>query len=645
MKGVHSQSGALVQKSPNLNLLMKIAVLKIAQSMIPVFVIISFFSCSKDTDLLAEYLVSDLQETRFISNLVEDDYYFIANNKSIVLDVLSNDLFENPEKAKIIEISTPTNGTLIINENNTLTYTVETDSTVSEEIESSEKEQTPSQNLIPEKTEIPDQNEIIEEKTPPQEAETSYENETSNEKISTEDINTTQEKEEPINEKITYTVEIENKNGTTDSQEGTVTITNDNGRLKAFPSAEGYGKYTTGGRGGYVIHVTNLNDKGPGSLRNAVHAKGKRTIVFDVSGYIDLSGQISISNPDITIAGQTAPGNGITIRGASLSVITSNVIIRYLRIRPGSNAVSDSDCINIRAHSDNLNIDGVIIDHCSLSWSNDENLAFDSSSKKANNSIKNVTVQNCINAEALNHYAVLMGRKLSRISLIRNLFANNDNRIPESTYGYTLESYEFNNNIIYNYNRPTVLGFGVNVDVIGNIYKAKRTPPVPNLQYRKNNIENPEGEAKDGKVFQSDNIQIGTNPNGMTSRGWDDNNRSSRVLTDSPYTPIPAHNLEKTLLSDIGANVFNDVVDNRIIGEYKNYKGLGGPRNESQIGGYPSLAEIRNPIDYDSDRDGMADKWELGNGLDPKNSDDGKADKNGDGYTNLEDFLHYLTVK
>ncbi len=571
--------------------------------MIPIFLLFSLFSCSKDTDLLADYVISDLQEARFMGNLVADDYYFIANNKSIVLDVLSNDLFENPEKVKITEVSTPTNGTLTINEDKTLTYTVGTDPTVSEE------------------------------------------SETPKEKTSTEETNSTQETKEPIDENITYTVETENEDGTTDSQEGKVTITNDYGELKAFPSAEGYGKYSTGGRGGYVIHVTNLNDKGPGSLRDVLHAKGKRTIVFDVSGYINLRGRIAIDNPDITIAGQTAPGEGITIRGGGLSVRASNVIIRYLRIRPGSNAPHYEDCINVLSQSDNLTVDGVIIDHCSLSWSNDENLAMGSEMSNKNNFIKNVTVQNCINSEALNYYAVLMGRKLGRISLIRNLFAHNNNRIPESTYGYTPESYEFNNNIIYNYGRPTKIAFGVNADIIGNIYKTNATPNVPNLMYSRNMIENPNGKASDGKIFSIDNLQIGTNPKGMTNQGWRDNNRSSRVLTDSPYEPIPSRNLEKILLSNVGANVFKDPVDSRIISEYINNRGKRGPRNESEVGGYPSLAEKRRASNYDSDRDGMEDKWELENGLDPKNPDDGKADQNGDGYTNLEDFLHYLTLR
>jgi len=605
-------------------------------------------SCSKDTDLLADYVVSDVSQAKFLGNLVLDDYYFMSNNKSIVLDVLSNDVFENPEKVKITDISTPTNGTVTINEDKTLTYTVGTEDSgddENEEPEATSETQAPEQSETPTANESSEQIEEPEENQSAQETQAPEQQEAPKEKSTAEETETTQEKDETVDETITYTVETENENGTTDSQEGTVTITNNYGELKAFPTAEGYGKYTTGGRGGKVIHVTNLNDSGSGSLREAIHAKGKRTVVFDVSGYINLRGQISISNPDITIAGQTAPGGGITIRGASLSVITSNVIIRHLRIRPGYNAVDDSDCINIRAKADNRNIDGVIIDHCSLSWSKDENLAFDAASRNTNNSIKNVTVQNCINSEALNHYAVLMGRKLGRVSLIKNLFANNNNRIPESTYGYTPESYEFNNNIIYNYNRPTTICYGVNIDVIGNVYKAKSTPAVPNLQYSRNNIENPNGKASDGKIFSIDNLQIGTNPKGMTNRGWQDNNRSSRVLKDSPYNPIPANNLEQSLLSNVGANVFNDPVDSRIINEYMNYGGKRGPRHESEVGGYPSLAENRHASNYDSDNDGMADIWELENGLNPNNSDDGKADKNGDGYTNLEDFLHYLTVR
>ena len=140
-------------------------------------------------------------------------------------------------------------------------------------------------------------------------------------------------------------------------------------------------------------------------------------------------------------------------------------------------------------------------------------------------------------------------------------------------------------------------------------------------------------------------MQIGTNPNGMTDRGFDENNQPSRILADSPYKPIPSHKLEKTLLSDVGANIFNDPVDKRILRNYIDNEGIRSPKNESQVGGYPVLAEIRHASNYDSDKDGMADKWELENGHDPKNAADGKADINGDGYTNLEDFLHYLTLQ
>lgn len=648
MNGCYSQSGNLIKKKQNLNLIMKIPILKIVQSMVPVFVLISLFSCSKDTDLLADYVISDLHEARFIGNLAISDNFVVAPEKSIVLDVLANDTFTDPDKVKIVETSQPENGTVVINEDKTLTYYPDTSDAPAFDTENgSQNPQEVEEDYTPEQNDTKEETPKEEETQPAPEKENTGQKPEEGETEQAQHTETEQKKEEEkgtITETFDYSVESTDEQGNKTIQEATVTLTTDLGELKAFPSADGYGKYTTGGRGGYVIHVTNLNDSGPGSLRAALYAKGKRTVVFDVSGYIDLVKTLSIRDPHITIAGQTAPGGGITVRGANIAVRTSNVIIRYLRVRPGYNASPGSECINILANEDNLNIDGILIDHCSLSWSLDENLAFGAGSAYSNNSIKNVTVQNCLNSEALNYYAVLMGQNLSRISLIRNLFANNDNRIPESSYGDTPESYEFVNNIIYNYGRPTKIAYGVNADVIGNVYKANATPAVPNLQYARNSISNPNGKPTDGKIFSIDNLQIGKNPKGMTNHLWDENNRSSRVLTDSPYKPNPAADLEKTLLSDVGANVFNDPVDSRIIREYWNNGGKRGPRHESEVGGYPSLAEERYPYDYDSDRDGMADKWELENGMDPNNPNDGKAFRNGDGYTNLEAFLHHLVI-
>jgi len=568
---------------------MKIPRPKFIQLIVPIFVFFVSLSCSKDTDLLSDYVVSESYEARFVGNLAIRDRFVVVPDDKIVLDVLANDTFIDPNQVEIVKTSDPTNGIVEINEDKTLTY-------------------------IPNEIASGGQGGVSEQ--PTQEVDT-----------------------------FTYTTETSDEDGTTTTQEATVSLTIGFGELKAFPTAEGYGKNTSGGRGGQAIHVTNLNDNGPGSLREAVQTSGPRTIVFDVSGYITLEKAIYVYNPDLTIAGQTAPGDGITLRGATLSIRASNVIVRHLRIRPGvSSASANADCINIMANSNNLNIRNVILDHVSTSWSTDENMAVSAPDSFTNNSVKDVTIQNCINAEPLEYYAFLIAQNVSHLTIVRNLFAHAPNRIPESAYRYTEEGYEFCNNIIYNYNRATTMAYGASVDVIGNVYKSKQTPATANITYNLNSIENPNGKPTDGSIHQSDNKQLGNSALGMTNSTWDSNNKSVRVHGNSLYTPIPASDVEEYVLYDVGANVFNDPVDQRIISDYNNNSGVQGPKNESLVGGYTSLTVAQRPNDYDKDGDGMADSWELNHDLDPNNVDDSSADRNNDGYSNLEEFLHFLTL-
>ncbi len=255
------------------------------------------------------------------------------------------------------------------------------------------------------------------------------------------------------------------------------------GIVRAFPGAEGAGMYTTGGRGGKVIHVTNLNDSGAGSLRAAIEEKGPRTVVFDVGGVIELKSNLSIKNGDLTIAGQTAPGDGICLRYRSLVVNADNVIIRYLRSRPGVTGDPDQDADGLDAIW-GRNCSHVILDHCSMSWSTDECSSFYANS--------HFTMQWCLLTESLHNaghtkgshgYGGIWGG--APASFHHNLVADHDSRNPrfdspntyrenDAKYRFSLADrrIDFRNNVVYNFcNFPAYGGEGQRYNFVGNTYK------------------------------------------------------------------------------------------------------------------------------------------------------------------------------
>jgi hypothetical protein len=253
--------------------------------------------------------------------------------------------------------------------------------------------------------------------------------------------------------------------------------------VPAFSGAEGFGAITGGGSGGSVVHVTNLNDSGPGSFRAAVTASGPRTVVFDIAGQINLTSEVTVLNPYLTIAGQTAPGGGVTIAGETVSIDTHDVIVRYVRFRRGNVTRADDALGSDRTNSNDLEnpkTGNIIVDHVSASWGLDENLSIYRS--KLNAPIvpggstvlptRNVTVQWSISSEALNPNRHAFGSTLggAGVNHHHNLWASNTGRNPSISFS---DFMDFRNNVLFNWMHRSVDGAGpeAHVNMINNYYK------------------------------------------------------------------------------------------------------------------------------------------------------------------------------
>jgi len=419
-------------------------------------------------------------------------------------------------------------------------------------------------------------------------------------------------------------------------------------QLPAFPGAEGFGCFTTGGRGGKVLEVTNLNDSGPGSFRAAIEAIGARTIVFRVSGTIQLQSELRIQNGDLTIAGQTAPGDGSCIRNFPLIVAADNVIIRFLRSRLGDVNKIESDAFSVTFQKN------IIADHCSFSWGIDETASF----RDNINSI----MQWCIISESLNHsfhhkgdhgYGGIWGGMGATFH--HNLLAHHASRNPRfngSRYHGKpdLEIVDFRNNVIYNWGLNSAYGGeGGQHNIIANYYKSGPASK------HKNRILEP-WDSK-GKWFVADNFMFGF-PDITTDNhaGGIQGQYSRDGMVDKPFAvaSVITHSPEvacQLVLATAGA-VFpkRDVADQRIIRDVMSgtasfggvwSKGSGIIDSQEQVGGWPELRSLDAPAD--NDHDGMPDTWEIQQGLDAGNAADTHDDDN-DGYTNLEEYLNSLAV-
>lgn len=419
--------------------------------------------------------------------------------------------------------------------------------------------------------------------------------------------------------------------------------------ILAFPGAEGAGRLAIGGRGGRVIAVTNLDDAGPGSLRAAVEAKGPRTAVFAVAGTIALKTPLKISEPNLTIAGQTAPGGGITLRDQTLVVAADDVVIRFIRSRLGDESRTEGDAIWINSGR------RIILDHVSASWSVDETLSASARYDEAGPNGKeggfyDLTVQWSIISESLRrsvhakgdhgYGSLIRGGRGSRISFHHNLWANHLARMPRpGNYDGPDKDpvgafFEFRSNVFYNWGKGHA---GYDAD------KAARAAYsfVDNAYVMGPDSEKPvvfnEGNSL-AKAWFAGNSMNGVVPadpwslvTGVQAPGW----RQAGPIDVAPVAADPAASAFERVLADAGASVFRDSVDARVVAGVRDRTGR-LIDSQAQVGGWPVLPAGVAAVDTDGD--GMPDAWEAAHGLAPK-TPDGATDRDGDGWTNLEDYL------
>jgi pectate lyase len=409
--------------------------------------------------------------------------------------------------------------------------------------------------------------------------------------------------------------------------------------LPAFPGAEGCGSFTPGGRGGTVYEVTTLEDSGPGSLRDAV-SQGNRTIVFRISGTIELKRPLRVAQPFITIAGQTAPGDGICLRNCAFQISTHDVIVRFIRSRMGDASRQEDDSISI------LNgCKDVILDHCSATWSVDEGL-----STSGNDS--DITVQWCLIAEALAgsihskgaHGYGSLARANGPVSWHHNLWAHNDSRNPRlgDNYGNGARpAFDVRNNVIYDYGN-TCSGLTQGVFTVNYVGNYIRPGPSSTAKFPIHI-----GAESDIRFYLRDNVMTGndalTENNAKFIDALEINGKQQVRIVDKPFEAPPvatvsAQEAYHAVLAAAGAcKPVRDPADARIISNVRAGKGK-IINSQEEVGGWPTLKSL--PAPADSDHDGMPDEWEKAHGLNPNDPSDAQADPDRDGYTNLEEYLN-----
>ncbi|MCH8488388.1 MAG: hypothetical protein LAT81_00480 [Oceanicaulis sp.] len=458
------------------------------------------------------------------------------------------------------------------------------------------------------------------------------------------------------------------------------------GDIPAFPGAEGFGRYALGGRGGQVFKVTNLNDSGPGSLREAVEAEGPRIVVFEVDGIIQLESPLIIRNDFITIAGQSAPGGGITLRDYDLTINANHVIVRHIRSRMGSESGHEDDAISIRGGHH------IIVDHVSTSWAIDENLSASQSfdPERGGNHLSNVTVQWSIISEGLYdaghekgdraYGSLIRGSHGARYSWLNNLWAHNHSRMPRvGNYATPYMDpegvlFDFRNNVFYNWGHGAETDFwnwtpardsfdytaaqglvsdmlygregfdyhyaaGTDLDpasvarynFVNNAYVQGPQTLGPVIFYMRNVTGRAyfEGNTVDGQLLPQLNLVRSAAP---------DRTFVDRAFPSGEVTTVPAQEAYGRVLQRAGASFYRDAIDARVIDEVRGRTGF-IPDSADDVGGWVEVTQGEPRTD--SNGDGIPDDWLIAQGIDPEGpSRANEADESG--YTLIERWLNSL---
>lgn len=429
--------------------------------------------------------------------------------------------------------------------------------------------------------------------------------------------------------------------------------------LLAFPGAEGAGRFALGGRGGAVFHVTHLGDSGPGSLRAGVEAAGPRTVVFEVSGTIALKSPLRVTNGRLTIAGQTAPGDGITLRDQPFEIAADDVVVRFIRSRLGDESGVDGDAIGVVAGR------RIVLDHVSASWSTDEALSLSARFDRPETSFGDVTVQWSFITESLNvnrakkgeahgFGTLLRASRGARISLHHNLWALHLDRMPRPGNWHKPDVdpvggfHDIRANVFYGWGRDRA---GYNLDSAGtrstysftdNAYVSgpmstgalafEECSPVAHAYFARN--------AMNGVIPADPWTLVRPHPKHLPA-GLPPGYRLARDIDHGPITPDAADTAHDKVLARAGASLVRDLVDLRIVQHVRRKTGR-LIDSQREVGGWPALQSLPAPPDVD--RDGLPDTWERAHGLDPADARDGAQLNPATGFTRLEDYLASLVA-